>query len=294
MVPLDMTINECIVLTHLTAAAIYVNKTALQGFLLWRLRNIGDDDYKKNDLCIGTFAQFFKLTPEAFYDEKEKAYYCSQGVDMARTPVLGFLLTDLLIDIYVTLRFTQILNKANETESLMVGGTKGRKISYIVSGIYRENGEKLSFYINNTQLLLLIGLSYAITVDAEIVRMIEGKKKPSPINYKSFKNTSRRPARNVHDSLIVNEGETKELSVNITSINIINQDDRGIVNESETKKLSVKITNNDAIINRGIINEGETKELSVNITNNDAIINQDDRGIVNEGETKESSVNITI
>ncbi|CAJ0842313.1 9319_t:CDS:2 [Entrophospora sp. SA101] len=266
MVPLNMTINECIVLTHLTAAAIYVNKTALQGFLLWRLRNIGDDDYKKNDLYIGTFAQFFKLTPEAFYDEKEKAYYCSQGVDMARTPVLGFLLTDLLIDIYVTLRFTQILNKANETESLMVGGTKGRKIR----------------------------LSYAITVDAEIVRMIEGKKKPSPINSKSFKNTSRRPARNVHDSLIVNEGEPKELSVNITSINIINQDDRGIVNESETKKLSVKITNNDAIINRGIINEGETKELSVNITNNDAIINQDDRGIVNEGETKESSVNITI
>src|SRR6185369_5613693 len=68
-------------------------------------------------------------------------------------------------------------------------------IGYTISGIYRKNDQTLAFYINDIQTLLLIGLSYAITVDAEIVRVIEGRK-PS-ISSKSFKGVSQ-SSRNAH------------------------------------------------------------------------------------------------
>ncbi|CAJ0651762.1 6234_t:CDS:2 [Entrophospora sp. SA101] len=391
VVPNDVTEGQCIALTSLVVTGIFIYRTALQGFLLWRLKGI---DNKKMDLWIGStlftarIAQFFQIRPTVVYDDEEDAHFCNQGLDLARTQVLGYISIDLLIECYVTFRFMQILTKANETALLLAGESREKKrrtlftaiiywnflrlflaisqsamfVGWTISGIYRSNDKELAIYINNTQILLLIGLSYAITIDAEIVRVIEGRR-PSILS-KSFKGVSR-SSRNAqvpnknnqsfqtsssetsnnaitvvesfdntdddkiifkeenqnpsvnkgssfyewgkvvtdkkstkeYDGLIINEDETKEPSVNITSNDaIIIREDQGIVNEGETKEPSVNITSNDAIINRedqGIVNEGETKEPSVNITSNDAIIIREDQGIVNEGEIKEPSVNIT-
>nr|CAG8604222.1 13138_t:CDS:2 [Entrophospora candida] len=388
VVPNDVTEGQCIALTSLVVTGIFIYRTALQGFLLWRLKGI---DNKKIDLWIGStlftarIAQFFQIKPEALYDPEEDAHFCSQGLDLARTQVLGYISTDLLIECYVTFRFLQILTKANETALLLAGESREKKrrtlftaiiywnflrlflaisqsamfVGWTISGIYRSNDKELASYINNTQILLLIGLSYAITIDAEIVRVIEGRR-PSIIsksfkgvspssrnpqvpnkNSQSFRTSSSEASNNAitvvesfdntdydkiifkeenqnpsvnkgssfyewgkvvtdekstkeYDDLIINEDETKEPSVNITSDDaIITREDQGIVNEGEP---SVNITSNDAIINQedqGIVNEGETKEPSVNITSNDAIIIREDQGIVNEGEIKEPSVNIT-
>lgn len=50
MVPLDVTMSECFVLSYITSVGGLIHRTALQGFLLWRLKIIGN---KRFDLLIG-------------------------------------------------------------------------------------------------------------------------------------------------------------------------------------------------------------------------------------------------
>ncbi|CAH1761449.1 9513_t:CDS:2, partial [Entrophospora sp. SA101] len=334
VVPNDVTKGQCIALTSLVVTGIFIYRTALQGFLLWRLKGV---ENKKRDLWIGVvlftarvafnFAQFFQIRPEIVYDDEESAYFCRQGLDLARPQVLGYISIDLLIECYVTFRFMQILTKANKTALFVAGWT--------ISGIYRSNDQELALYINNTQVLLLVGLSYAITIDAEIVRVIEGRR-PS-VSSKSFKNITRYsrnayvPNKNIqsfqssssetsnnativesfdknNDVKIIPKEENQNPSVNkgssldewgkiVTDRRLTKEYDGLVVNEGEIKEHPVNITINNVIINQedqGIVNEGEIKKPSFNTTSNNAIINHEDQeGIVNEGETKEPSVNIT-
>ncbi|CAJ0754404.1 3946_t:CDS:2 [Entrophospora sp. SA101] len=293
VVPNDVTEGQCIALTSLVVTGIFIYRTALQGFLLWRLKGI---DNKKMDLWIGStlftarIAQFFQIRPTVVYDDEEDAHFCNQGLDLARTQVLGYISIDLLIECYVTFRFMQILTKANETALLLAGESREKKrrtlftaiiywnflrlflaisqsamfVGWTISGIYRSNDKELAIYINNTQILLLIGLSYAITIDAEIVRVIEGRR-PS-IGSKSFKNITRY-SRNAY---VPNKNIQSFLTSSNNSATIIESFD------NTDDKHPVNITSNDPIINQedqGIVNEGETKEPSVNITSNDPIIN---------------------
>ncbi|CAJ0651758.1 6232_t:CDS:2 [Entrophospora sp. SA101] len=257
VVPNDVTKGQCIALTSLVVTGIFIYRTALQGFLLWRLKNI---EHKKKDLWIGValfttrFAQFFQIRPEVAYDDEENAYFCNQGLDLARTQVLGYISIDLLIDCYVTFRFMQVLTKANKTALLMAGWT--------ITGIYRSNDQELALYINSTQILLLIGLSYAITIDAEIVRVIEGRR-PS-IGSKSFKNITRY-SRNAY---VPNKNIQSFLTSSNNSATIIESFD----NTDDSEIISIEENQNPSE-DQGIVNEGETKEPSVNITSNDPIIN---------------------
>nr|CAG8479646.1 10355_t:CDS:2 [Entrophospora candida] len=269
LVPIDVTKGQCIALTSLVVTGIFIYRTAFQGFLLWRLKNI---EHKKKDLWIGValfttrvafnFAQFFQIKPEAVYDPDEDAYYCNQGLDLARTQVLGYISIDLLIECYVTFRFMQVLTKANETAVELKGGKRSMFtaiiywnflrlflaisqsamfVGWTISGIYRSNDKELALYINSTQVLLLIGLSYAITIDAEIVRVIEGRK-PS-IGSKSFKNITRYsrnayiPNKNIQ-SFRTSSSETSNNSATIIE-SFDNTDDNEIISIEENQNPSV-------------------------------------------------------
>nr|CAG8622694.1 1231_t:CDS:2 [Entrophospora candida] len=341
VVPNDVTEGQCIALTSLVVTGMFIYRTALQGFLLWRLKGV---DNKKRDLWIGVvlftarvafnFAQFFQIRPEVVYDDEESAYFCRQGLDLARTQVLGYISIDLLIECYVTFRFMQILTKANKTALLVAGESKTKKkkrtiftaiiywnflrlflaisqsamfVGWTISGIYRNNDQESALYINNTQALLLIGLSYAITIDAEIVRVIEGRR-PS-VGSKSLKNITRysRNAYVPNKNIQSFQSSSSESSNNATIVESFdNNNDVKITPKEENQNPSVnkgssfdewgKIVTDRRLTKEYdglVVNEGEIKEHPVNITSNNVIINQEDQGIVNEGEIKKPSVNIT-
>ncbi|CAJ0630162.1 23223_t:CDS:2 [Entrophospora sp. SA101] len=88
MVPLDVTMNECFALSYIANAGGLIHRTALQGFLLWRLKIVGD---KKLDLWIGIvlfaarnsfhFSEFFTMRPVVLYEPEG---FCWTGADAAR------------------------------------------------------------------------------------------------------------------------------------------------------------------------------------------------------------------
>ncbi|CAJ0751398.1 2070_t:CDS:1, partial [Entrophospora sp. SA101] len=178
---------------------------------------------------------------------------------------------------------------------------------WTISGIYRSNDQELALYINNTQVLLLVGLSYAITIDAEIVRVIEGRR-PS-VSSKSFKNITRysRNAYVPNKNIQSFQSSSSETSNNATIVESFDKNnDVKIIPKEENQNPSVnkgssldewgKIVTDRRLTKEYdglVVNEGEIKEHPVNITINNVIINQEDQGIVNEGEIKKPSFNTT-
>ncbi|CAJ0746490.1 3350_t:CDS:2 [Entrophospora sp. SA101] len=232
VVPLDVTLDECRGVSYTLALANITYKSSLAAFLLWRLRQI---ESKNLDYWLGIglffsrfgfhFAQIFQIKPEVRFDEGENASYCIQGIDIAKIPLMGAIIFDLIIDFYVTIRLIQILSRANKNASQITSNiTRKTKRSlftavmywnfirlilaasfnalllfYTVLGFYRDQVPTISATSLTLQAILGILLSYALTADAEIVRVIEGKNNVngSSINPagtgKSFKNMPQTP-----------------------------------------------------------------------------------------------------
>lgn len=138
--------------------------------------------------------------PRVEFDPKEQSYSCLSGAE--QIPLFLALFFDLTIDAYVTIRLVQILNRANKNASQISSNITRRTkrslftaviywnfvrlffavcfnsivLYYSALGLYRDNDLGLSVASNTLQNAFLIFLSYSLTADAEIVRVIEGRK----------------------------------------------------------------------------------------------------------------------
>nr|CAG8577552.1 9157_t:CDS:2 [Entrophospora candida] len=273
MVPLDVTMNECFALSYIAIAGGFIHRTALQGFLLWRLKIVGD---KKLDLWIGIvlfaarnsfhFSEFFTMRPVVLYEPEG---FCWTGADAARVSVAGYLFTDLLIEIYVTTRFVQILTKANKNVSMFMSGkSKRTKRTF---GFIRNIDENVGIFIKSTEISLLIILSYAITIDTEIVKIIEGGKivpktsNNNPRSEKTFKDTPQSP-KNAHAS---NQNHQTSLSSSSKTLMIELFDSDTNITKEKNQGLSVKRNSSfyewaESVTSEKFVNELDNLLLTVN------------------------------
>jgi len=232
IVPTDVTLNECKAISYILMTGHIIHKSALSAFLLWRLRQI---ENKSLDYWIGItlffcrfcfhFAELPLIKPVAGYSSEEEAMFCLSGIDSGRPALLGAISFDLVIDLYVTIRLVQVLNRANKNATQISSNiTRKTKrslftaviywnflrlflaicynatiIYYAAFSIYRELNVEITTYTNAAQVFLVILLSYSITADAEIVRVIEGKKDDKGFSSnsagtgKSYKNMPQTP-----------------------------------------------------------------------------------------------------
>ncbi|CAJ0911046.1 17936_t:CDS:2, partial [Entrophospora sp. SA101] len=135
---------ECRGVSYTLALANITYKSSLAAFLLWRLRQI---ESKNLDYWLGIglffsrfgfhFAQIFQIKPEVRFDEGENASYCIQGIDIAKIPLMGAIIFDLIIDFYVTIRLIQILSRANKNASQITSNiTRKTKRSLFTAVMY--------------------------------------------------------------------------------------------------------------------------------------------------------------
>nr|CAG8575200.1 2496_t:CDS:2 [Entrophospora candida] len=232
IVPTDVSPEECKAVGYLLPFGHIIHKSALSGFLLWRLKQI---ENRTLDHWLGIalffcrfcfhFAQLPIVKPEAVFSSDDNSYFCLSGSGDAKIPLIGAISFDLAIDLYVTIRLVQILNRANKNASQISSNiTRKTKRSlftaviywnflrlffalcynviivyYTAFSIYKELNYEVTTFASAAQVLLVILLSYSITADAEIVRVIEGKKdvngssSNSAGTGKSFKNMPQTP-----------------------------------------------------------------------------------------------------
>ncbi|CAI2185340.1 19034_t:CDS:2, partial [Funneliformis geosporum] len=223
MLPYDIALFTCQSLSYSTGVANFCFRESLAIFLLWRLRQIEHREFDKwiglALLCIRTIANLTQLAlSKPFIDELSN---CNPNLTSTRIPIWTIIVCDLLIEIYTTVRLVQILKRANrnaaQISSKMDRRTKRTLftavmywnflrlaiafIISVVSSVYVElflRPDLTHFVIDSTiTCALVIMLSYVITVDAEIVRVIEGKSKKKSSNSsseKSITGTQRFPA----------------------------------------------------------------------------------------------------
>jgi len=148
------------------------------------------------------FAAMFKVKPK-LGDFTENIHYCIYGSEAAAVELTGALSLDLIIDFYVTFRLMQILAKANKNASQISSNiirktkrTLFTAVMYwnfvrstlaicdsainlysVVLGYQNKISIDLQMTMHTLSAAFAIFLSLAITSDAEIVRVIEGKKK---------------------------------------------------------------------------------------------------------------------
>lgn len=201
-----ITQTQCSTLTYLSIIANFLYRQALAGFLLWRLKQI---EYSTWDarLSFGLYLTRTilnliilgyvrpKLTPQDSQDPGNSAYICEQGTEYGFLAIqLCFIGTDIIIDTFVTARLVQILNDGNRNaaEANSIIGRKRRKRTLFTAVLY-WNFLRLTvdYFYNGITVLNTIGISdpvldgllclstiaqsYLITVDAEIVKVIEGR-----------------------------------------------------------------------------------------------------------------------
>jgi hypothetical protein len=200
-----MVVAQCTLLNYLNALSNFFYRSSLSAFLLWRLKQI---EYSTWDRWI-SFGLFFIRTilnilaitishpPSTLAGGIE----ISCKVFQVRSTYfqLGFIFLDFLIDIFVTIRLVQILNDGNrnsaEVTSIIGRNDSPTRRTSLFTAVLYWNFLRLTidfFYNSLTVLTILnhnidiiiietllcfftISQSYLITVDAEIVKVIEGR-----------------------------------------------------------------------------------------------------------------------
>ncbi|CAG8651376.1 4126_t:CDS:2, partial [Funneliformis mosseae] len=206
MLPIEFSSFMCYGLSYSIAVANFCFKETLAIFLLWRLRQI---EHRNSDkwislvlLFIRTIAQLTQMAlsrPEVIVDNGPSA--CNPNPNSAKVSVWAVNACDFFIEIYVTVRLIQILKRANRNAA-QISSSMDRKtkrtlftavmywnflrlaIAFVISVFASAYTEFIS-NLSTTHIaidgaisgIFIIIMSYVITVDAEIVRVIEGKSK---------------------------------------------------------------------------------------------------------------------
>nr|CAG8543150.1 12634_t:CDS:2 [Entrophospora candida] len=189
-----VSIYHCKVLIYLEVFTNFLYRETLAAFLLWRLKQI---EYSAWDRWI-SFALFtFRTVLNPILDSDEYLQECKSDSEVARYIQLGYISIDVLIDFFVTVRLVQILNEGNRN-SAQANSIIGRRnpkrtlftavlywnfmrmtVDFIynvmaILNIYIDNDKFYFEVLNGIQCFATIAQSYLITVDAEIVKVIEG------------------------------------------------------------------------------------------------------------------------
>ncbi|CAG8444086.1 7323_t:CDS:2, partial [Scutellospora calospora] len=205
MVSQNISLTQCSALTYLQALANFFYRQALMGFLLWRLKQI---EYSVWDrwISFGLFITrtllnlaFFGYQNPQLITTSENSYpTCDSEHQVGALPIyLSFVGIDFIIDSFVTIRLVQILTEGNRSAA-EVNSIIGRKptskrtlftavlywnflrltIDFLYNAITVimavENTSINSSLLNAAMCFVTITQSYLITVDAEIVKVIEG------------------------------------------------------------------------------------------------------------------------
>nr|CAG8522190.1 6962_t:CDS:2 [Entrophospora candida] len=197
-----VSIYHCRVLIYLEVFTNFLYRETLAAFLLWRLKQI---EYSAWDRWISfalfTFRTVLNLIVINYYqpilDSDEYLQECKSDSEVARYIQLGYISIDVLIDFFVTVRLVQILNEGNRN-SAQANSIIGRRnpkrtlftavlywnfmrmtVDFIynvmaILNIYIDNDKFYFEVLNGIQCFATIAQSYLITVDAEIVKVIEG------------------------------------------------------------------------------------------------------------------------
>ncbi|PKK71119.1 hypothetical protein RhiirC2_711382 [Rhizophagus irregularis] len=195
------TILQCTVPLYITYIGNIVSRLSLTAFLLWRIRQI-DTESKVWDkrICILLFVIRAAFTIPYLIFQRISTMYISESdtyicyydfLDIAPYGT-GGIVTDFIVDIYVTSRLVLILQNANKNASQLSLNIRSKRtlftaVTYwnflrlIISLIFHLNAvlDIFNFVQEGPSMtvkcLIHILLSYVITIDAEIVQAIEGK-----------------------------------------------------------------------------------------------------------------------
>lgn len=222
MVPYNLTLSTCRSLSYASGFANLCFRESLAIFLLWRLRQIEHREFDKWIslvlIFIRTIANLIQLAlSKPFIGDQD----CYPNPNSAKIPIWIVIGCDFLIEIYATIRLVKILKRANRNAAQINSNMERRTkrtlftavmywnflrlaiafIISVVSSVFVElvNISSSTHSAIHSAILFAftIMLSYVITVDAEIVRVIEGKSKKGSYNSsseKSIPGTPRVPA----------------------------------------------------------------------------------------------------
>ncbi|CAJ0827662.1 13738_t:CDS:2 [Entrophospora sp. SA101] len=134
------------------------------------------------------------------YDVGNKSFRCSSDIEHNKVSIIGALVFEFAIYLFVTFRLVKILIRANKY-SILMNNTRNSKgslfttvmywnfirvflaiisdtivLSYTLLGFYEDNDLDHAFIEGNIQTVLYICLSYFITADVEIVKVVKGRK----------------------------------------------------------------------------------------------------------------------
>jgi len=203
MLPNNPTLAQCKSVVYLQVINNFIYKESLAIFLLWRLKQIENKKWDWNIslvlLFLRTAFQFgtMAMTRSDFsYDPIGKDEFCVAASFRAQIPTWCYIGIDFIIDVFVTIRLVQILTKANRNATQIASKKSHQTKRSLFTAVMYWNFLRLfvAFILNvvssldlrgqwdqipemtyTLQSFLGIALSYVVTVDAEIVRVIEGK-----------------------------------------------------------------------------------------------------------------------
>jgi len=222
MTPKVATISQCTALQHTQMVGNVLTRLALSAFLLWRLRQIRNvkNDRMDKFISIILFTAKVALAIPYLVSQRTSTLYVPEvdyiicDVNDTNPLPYGFsgVVVEFFIDVFITIRLVQILRNANRNASQVTSNIKSKRSLFTAVMYWNFLRLFVAFVFHFTAILdmftvpffdevasitvksiIYLTLSYVITVDAEIVRVIEGKDKKkgsSAGTEKSFKSMS--------------------------------------------------------------------------------------------------------
>ncbi|RGB31564.1 hypothetical protein C1646_763947 [Rhizophagus diaphanus] len=215
MTPKVASILQCTASIYFMFIGNIISRLSLTAFLLWRIRQI---DMKSKDwdkrICILLFVirtaftipyLIIRQISVEYISESETIICSYKFIDIAPYGV-GGIVTDFLIDIYVTTRLILILKNANKNASQLFLNIRSKRTLFTAVMYWNFSRLIISFIFHlfaildifeileevpgmTVKCIIYILLSYLITIDAEIVHAIEGKGGLSTKTLKSIQST---------------------------------------------------------------------------------------------------------
>ncbi|RIA94736.1 hypothetical protein C1645_759482, partial [Glomus cerebriforme] len=121
MTPDIVALSECIALEYLATIGNVGVRVTLTAFLLWRLKQIHNENKEKWICIILLVIRTILALPQLIFQRPKVVSFpdqnlviCDPNVDTFRVYLFAGMIVEFFIDIYVTARLVQILNKANK------------------------------------------------------------------------------------------------------------------------------------------------------------------------------------
>jgi len=218
MTPQQATLLQCTSIQYMAAVGNVLTRLSLIAFLLWRLKQIHQS---KMDDWVGIILFTIKAglglvqlgfqRPETVFLPDDNVTICNPNEITSSIYVTAGVVIEFIVDIYVTARLVQVLRKANQNAA-QLSSNMGRKskrtlftavmhwnflrlfisVLFHALPIINQKIDDEVLAITSVNVVNII-LTYVITVDAEIVRVIEGKDKKKSNSAGSEKSMTQSP-----------------------------------------------------------------------------------------------------